>query len=107
MANENAHKTVALEDIGDGGMVDLIVADRPIVIFRRGDEVYALDDNCDHTDSPLAGGAVCEYILTCPWHGAEFDIRTGKNLCPPAFGPTPSHEAFVKDGNVYVVINDT
>ncbi len=106
MARENACKAVALEDIDDGAMIDLIVDDRPIVIFRRGDEVYALDDNCDHMDSPLAGGEVDEYVVTCPWHGAEFDIRTGENLCPPASGPTPAHGAFVEDGYVYVVIKD-
>lgn len=106
MTRENAHKTVALEDIDDGDMIDLIVDDRPIVIFRRGAEVYALDDNCDHTDSPLAGGCVDEYTVTCPWHGAEFDIRTGANLCPPAYGPTPSHEAFVENGDVYVILKD-
>ncbi len=106
MTTENTYKAVALEEIDDGDMVDLVVADRPIVIFRRGDEVYALDDNCDHTDSPLAGGSVEDCIVTCPWHGAEFDIRTGENLGPPANGPTPSHKAFVKDGDVYVVIKD-
>ena len=45
---------------------------------------YALSDTCTHRRGPLSEGTVEGAEVTCPWHGATFDIRTGAVLGPPA-----------------------
>ena len=66
----------------------------------------ALDDVCTHTGDPLAGGELDGYTVTCPWHGAQFDIRSGKNLRMPALCPTRSHQVQVTNGEVFVKLRD-
>jgi len=45
---------------------------------------YALSDTCTHRRGPLSEGTVEGAEVTCPWHGAKFDVRTGAVLGPPA-----------------------
>jgi nitrite reductase/ring-hydroxylating ferredoxin subunit len=46
---------------------------------------FALNNACTHEEGPLAEGEVLGHEVTCPWHGAKFDIRTGEVLDPPAY----------------------
>jgi len=58
-----------------------------LALFRVGEEVYALEDLCSHAEASLSEGEQREYCITCPQHGGQFDIRTGKPLHFPAFSP--------------------
>jgi nitrite reductase/ring-hydroxylating ferredoxin subunit len=51
--------------------------DRRIAVFADGDAVYAVENNCPHMGFPLDRGAVADGILTCHWHQARFDLRSG------------------------------
>mgnify|MGYP001586357718 FL=1 len=55
-----------------------------IALFRVDGTFYALSDTCTHRGGPLSEGAVEGTEVTCPWHGAKFDLRTGALLGPPA-----------------------
>jgi 3-phenylpropionate/trans-cinnamate dioxygenase ferredoxin subunit len=57
---------------------------------------------CTHDGGPLAEGELSDHVITCPRHGARFDIRTGKALSFPATQPTPVHEVKVEGGDVFV-----
>ena len=46
---------------------------------------FALGNACTHEEGPLAEGDIEGHEVTCPWHGATFDIRTGEVLCAPAY----------------------
>jgi nitrite reductase/ring-hydroxylating ferredoxin subunit len=46
--------------------------------------VYAFTNNCTHISGPLNEGELCGYVLECPWHLAQFDVRNGKVLRGPA-----------------------
>ncbi len=48
-----------------------------IVLFAEGDRIYALDNRCPHMGFPLHRGTLCDGLLTCHWHHARFDLRTG------------------------------
>ena len=80
----NVARAAPLNDIPNHGQLAVIVLDTPVLLFRHDDKVFALDDVCTHTGDALAGGEVDGFVVTCPWHGAQFDIRTGKNLRMPA-----------------------
>ena len=51
---------------------------------RRRPRFFAVDNTCTHRGGPLAEGEVSGHEVTCPYHGATFDVRTGAVLGPPA-----------------------
>ena len=64
---------------GDGkGKVLLLADGREIAIFRKDGKFFAIDNLCPHEGGPLGEGAVNGNCVTCPWHGWQFDITTGK-----------------------------
>jgi len=79
---------------------------RRVVVARVDGQVYALADNCTHRDFPLSLGEVDAEActVTCEWHGAAFDIRTGDPLCPPAIRPIPVYATRVEDGAVWIEV---
>jgi len=76
------------------------VEGKRIALFNVGGVYYAIDDTCPHADAPLAGGYVDQKQVTvsCPWHGAEFDLKTGNVLCAPARGNVSVYNV-VLEGN--------
>jgi 3-phenylpropionate/trans-cinnamate dioxygenase ferredoxin subunit len=56
----------------------------PIAVINLNGMFYAFQDNCPHQHLPLADGVVEGNTITCPFHGAMFDITTGEVLAPPA-----------------------
>src|SRR5262245_33754352 len=51
--------------------------DRRIAVFADGDAVHAVENNCPHMGFPLDRGTVRDGMLTCHWHQARFDLRSG------------------------------
>ena len=70
-----------------GKPVKLEKAGRTICVTRVGDEVFAVDDTCSHSEASLSEGDVTDFKIECWLHGAEFDLRTGEALTPPAVAP--------------------
>ena len=62
-----------------------------ICVARVGDEVFAIGDTCSHSDASLAEGDITDFKIECWLHGAEFDLRTGEALTPPAVAPVKSY----------------
>lgn len=58
----------------------MTVGDREVAVFRVEDEFYALDNACTHEGGPLGQGMLFGTSVSCPWHFAEFDVRTGESL---------------------------
>src|ERR1051325_3426539 len=73
-----------------------------VALFNVDGVYYAIDDVCTHDDGPLAEGELDGCIITCPRHGATFDIRTGKVLTPPALVDVQSYEVQIQGENVQV-----
>jgi nitrite reductase/ring-hydroxylating ferredoxin subunit len=51
-----------------------------IALFNTGDGFHAIEDNCPHMDAPLNDGIVTRGVVTCMWHGWQFDLKTGVSL---------------------------
>ena len=71
-----------------------------ICVARVGDQVFAIGDVCSHSDASLSEGDVTEFKIECWLHGAEFDLRTGEALTPPAVAPVKSYSATVDGDSV-------
>lgn len=80
---------------------------RELVLCRVDGEICALDGICTHEDLPLDGGEVEDGVLTCPWHGAKYDVRTGRVRALPAVRPLHRYPVRVDDeGRVRVELDD-
>ena len=61
-----------------GKTYSFTVAERPLALVRTEDGFHALDGRCPHQGGPLGEGNVCGDKLRCPWHGYDFDLKSGK-----------------------------
>ena len=88
-----------LRDLADGAMrcFDNVGRDG-IVVCRVGGQLYAVADNCSHADTPLSEGRLRGYGLTCPLHGASFDVRDGTHSGPPAWEGVACYQIREVDG---------
>lgn len=93
------HVVAEVGEIPPGDRKIVEVGGRSVGVFNLGGEFFALRNRCPHQGGPLCAGKVfgfayarvpgeVEYtrpgeILTCAWHGWEFDIRTGRSWCDP------------------------
>lgn len=100
------HEVARLADIPDPGRQLLEVGDRIVVLIQQGGQLFCIDDVCTHDGGPLSDGKLVDHALSCPRHGAKFDIRTGKALTMPATEDTLAHEVKVENGLIYVRLND-
>jgi len=75
---------VPFADIPDGGILVGQAAGEPVLLVRRGNDVWAVAAACGHWGAPLADGIVVDCQIRCPWHHAWFDCRTGEAVGPPS-----------------------
>ncbi|MCD7099348.1 non-heme iron oxygenase ferredoxin subunit [Stenotrophomonas sp. MMGLT7] len=75
----------------------------PIVVFNRDGDFYALEDRCSHEDFELSPGIYDSGAgsIECVLHGARFDIRDGRPLCPPAYSAVAKFPVKVADGAIW------
>jgi 3-phenylpropionate/trans-cinnamate dioxygenase ferredoxin subunit len=73
----NFIRVCSAEDIELGRSRAVEVGPRTVAVFRTASGLFAVDDMCTHSGGPLSEGEVCGTSVTCPWHGAAFDLATG------------------------------
>lgn len=73
-----------------------------ICVARIGDEVFAIGDTCSHSDASLSEGDITDYKIECWLHGAEFDLRSGEALTPPAVLPVKKYSVRVDGDSVTI-----
>jgi 3-phenylpropionate/trans-cinnamate dioxygenase ferredoxin component len=97
------HRVARLSAVPEGEARGFTVQGREIVLCRVEDEVYALQGICTHQELPLDGGEVDGTVLTCEWHGATFDVCTGRVLGPPATAPLRTFPARTdENGDIWI-----
>jgi 3-phenylpropionate/trans-cinnamate dioxygenase ferredoxin component len=93
---------LALSEMISGKPVKIEKAGESICVTRIGDEVFAVADTCSHADASLSEGDVTDFKIECWLHGAEFDLRTGEALTPPAVAPLKVYSVSVDGDSVTV-----
>ncbi|MBI2985676.1 MAG: non-heme iron oxygenase ferredoxin subunit [Deltaproteobacteria bacterium] len=87
---------------GQGKMVE--VNGKKIALFNVEGAFYAIDDTCTHRGGPLSEGVLDGKEVTCPWHGATFDVTTGEVLGPPAPKGVSQYNVRLEGDNIEVEI---
>ena len=91
MASKNEFVEIAkVNEISDGKMKHVEVDGKEVLIANVGGKFYAINDRCGHMNALLSMGNLTGNTVTCPFHGAKFDVTNGKKLSEPIL--TPSQE---------------
>ena len=99
-------KIAPLEQLPDGRGVLVEVGPLEIAVFRIGDAVYALGNECSHAKASLSEGEIFDGEVECPRHGSPFDLATGEPQTLPATAPVPVYPIEVRDGDVYLKVGE-
>jgi 3-phenylpropionate/trans-cinnamate dioxygenase ferredoxin subunit len=78
-------RIASTSEISPGGHKAITIDGTHIVLFNLDGEYYAIENRCTHQDFPLSEGFLMDCQITCPLHGAKFNIKTGEVTAPPAF----------------------
>jgi len=99
-------RVASLDECPPGSLLGVEAEGRRIVLANVDGDVYALLDRCSHQDYPLSHGELAGTRLECLYHGARFDVCTGRAVQLPAIRPVTTFEVDVRDGEVYVRTGD-
>ena len=90
-------------DVRPGQLRSVEVGGKRIALANVDGKLYAVDDECTHEQCPLVEEGTLEgHVITCGCHGAQFDVRTGAVLSPPAPRPIATYPVRVHDGQVTI-----
>lgn len=87
---------------GQGKLVE--IAGKKIALFNVGGTYYAMDDTCTHRGGPLSAGELKGDEVTCPWHGAIYNVTTGDVVSGPAPRKVGSYPVRVVGSDVEVEV---
>jgi len=118
---KSRHKIGTVDEFSeDGSRITEEVNGREIVVFRKGDEYFALLDFCVHQGGPISDGMLQgqmvigkdewewewdeeTQVITCPWHSWKYDITSGENIDCNKY-QLPTFKTEVEDGEVFVIM---
>ena len=96
--------TVArVDDVPPGSVRTVKAGEEEIALAHVDGEFYATQHACLHLHGPLGEGSVDDHVLTCPWHGWQYDVRTGENEFDRAIR-LQCYEVRVEHGNVQIAL---
>ena len=97
-------KVADVADVPKRGLLDVEAEGQKIVLVATGDGAYyALKDQCSHEDYPLSDGELLEGDrVECIYHGAKFDVKSGRAVALPAIRPVKTYDVKVENGAVMV-----
>src|SRR5690348_14357617 len=72
-------RVAAVSDVPPGTAREVMAGDQVVALFNVDGRFYALDGVCPHAGGPLGEGALRGTVVTCPWHGWQFDVVSGEN----------------------------
>ena len=98
-------RIAAVDDCPPGEAREYVVKDRIIALFQVDGRFYALDGICPHQGGPLGRGTVCGGIVTCPWHGWQFDVVTGQHQANRSL-QQPGFPVKVEGQDIFVAVNE-
>ena len=96
-------KMATLAELPPGGAKEVEHEGRIYALFNVGGKITAIDGICPHQGGPLADGVLEGTTVTCPWHGWQFDVRTGQHQFSPVV-KQPTLPVKVEGGQVFVAV---
>lgn len=96
-------KVAKTSDIPPGQLHKVSVEQKEIVIININGDFFAMDDTCTHAGASISDGKLDGSIVTCDWHGAQFDCKTGKlEKFPAKINDLKSYQVIIESDDVFV-----
>lgn len=95
-------KVASVDDLAPGEMTMIELGGEYICLANVDGTFYAISDDCSHTNASLSEGELEGYIVTCPVHAGQFDIRTGKVIRRPPREDVPTYEVKVEGQDILI-----
>jgi nitrite reductase (NADH) small subunit len=92
-----------VEEVPPGTVTTVYAGEEPIALAHCDGGFYAVQQHCIHLQGPLGEGHLEDCVLTCPWHGWQYDVRTGQNEFDRAI-QLRTYDVQVEDGEVRVKV---
>jgi 3-phenylpropionate/trans-cinnamate dioxygenase ferredoxin subunit len=93
---------IQFSSLVEGKPQKISLGDKDVCVARIGGEVFAVADICTHSEASLSEGDISNYKIECWLHGAEFDLRTGEAMTPPAVEALETFEVR-RDGDTVTI----
>src|ERR1700741_1094348 len=97
MTSESFTRVARVSDVAPGTSLLVTVNGKEILICNSKDKITAIINRCSHADEKLEGGRIRNGWISCPAHGARFNLETGQAMNPPAPLPIQTYPTRVVD----------
>jgi nitrite reductase/ring-hydroxylating ferredoxin subunit len=98
-------RVASARDIPPGEMTIVEVAEKEIVVANVDGEFFAFSNECTHRQGPLGEGMLLDGgVVECPFHGGQFDVRTGEVVASPPEEPVATYPVQVDGDNISVAV---
>ena len=102
MAKVVVGKTAEIEE---GKLVHITASGKEIAVTKLDGKYYAIDNICTHAGAELHEGELNNGELTCPWHGAKWNVKTGSLISfPQKLKPLESHKVMVENDTLFIEV---
>jgi nitrite reductase (NADH) small subunit len=88
-----------------GSGIEVVAEGRLMAVFCTAQGLFALDGVCPHQGGPLGKGSLEGCIVTCPWHGWQFDVTTGRNQITSSIAQ-PRFPARIDGDGIWIQLDD-
>jgi len=92
-------------EVEPGSARRVVLRGSALAVFNVGGRFHVTDDTCTHGFASLAEGELEGHVITCPWHGGAFDVRSGEAVAAPCTDALAVHPCVVRDGAVWVELS--
>ncbi len=111
MVNRNAYRAgpdkyvpvLPMQELPENKPVRVEADGRPVLLVRRGEEVYAIGAVCSHYGAPLEEGQLVDGSIQCPWHGSCFALVDGSVRGGPTTAPVPAYKVRINKNQIEVM----
>jgi nitrite reductase (NADH) small subunit len=79
-------RTIKVDELPPGTVRELYIEGKAVAVANVAGKIFAINNTCLHRGGPLGQGLLEGKVVTCPWHGWQFDVTTGTAVQNPAAG---------------------
>ncbi len=106
-------RAASVNDVASGSAARVEAGGRAVLLANLDGKLYAISDTCSHMGGTLSKGSFADGVVTCPRHGSQFDVRTGRNVRAPKIlffkgkaDDVPSYPVRVEGDDVLIDVSD-
>ncbi len=104
LAEAELVRAAAVDDVPPNTLLGVVLNGKKICLANADSRIYAFADNCTHRDFPMHAGEIEGVEIVCGWHGAKYDMATGRVTRLPAIKPLKTYEVKIEDGAIWVAV---